>query len=80
MRELLLTPELAKSLLLRSAQEIVRCKRLVWLLEHYPELNGTTIHFGDDGTLLDGHHRCTVVMLTGISLKVFAEDQPYHME
>lgn len=76
----LLDPDYASRLLKGSTQGHVRHQRLLLMLEHFEELNGTSISIGDDGRLIDGHHRCTLVVITGKPLRVYFEIQPYHVE
>jgi hypothetical protein len=75
-----LDPEYAARLLKDCAQDLVLHQHLIWMLEHFEEMNGTTISLGDDNRLVDGHHRCTLVALTGRSLQVNFVFQPYHVE
>lgn len=68
--ELELTPELAVALLATSRQEAVGYTKLIELFGTFDKLAGTVIHLSENGMLLDGHHRCTLVALTGRSLRV----------
>lgn len=75
---MLLTPEYAAKLLHDSDQEGVKHQRLIWMAEHFELMHGTCVSLGDDGNLIDGHHRCTVVVLTGKPLEVILQTEPYH--
>lgn len=76
-----LTPELAVKLL-RNAnfQRGVLIRTLLDMLADYESLNGTVIHLGDDGNLLNGHHRCVLVALTGQPLNVHLVYEDYRIE
>lgn len=76
----LLKPDYASRLLKDCAQDLVVHQHLIWMLEHFQKMNGTVISIGDDDRLVDGHHRCTLVVLTGRSLQVHFKIQPYHVE
>ena len=76
----LLGPDYASRLLKDCAQDLVVHQHLIWMLEHFEEMNGTVISMGDDGKLIDGHHRCTLVVLTGKTLQVYFRKRPYHVE
>lgn len=75
-----LGPVKAAFFLENSSQDLVRHRRLLWMLRHFEEMHGTVISLGDDGNLIDGHHRCTIVALTGKPLLVDFQIQPYRLE
>ena len=75
-----LSPDYASRLLKDCAQDLVIHQHLIWMLEHFEEMNGTTISIGDDGKLINGHHRCTLVTITKRPLLVHFKIQPYHVE
>lgn len=75
---MLLTPERAAKLLRDSSQEGVKHDRLLWMAENFDSLHGSPMSLGDDGNLIDGHHRCVVVVLTGRSLEIALQTEPYH--
>ena len=75
-----LDPDRAAALLRDCAQDLVLHQHLIWMLEHFDEMNGTIISMGDDNKLIDGHHRCTLVVITQKPLQVYFQVQPYHAE
>lgn len=68
--ELVITPQLAAGLLAGAGQGWVWHSKLIRLLEAFDSLAGTVIYLDEGGSLVDGHHRCTLVALTGKSLAV----------
>lgn len=76
----LLDPPLARKLLAASHQVDVRHERLLWIAENFELLHNSPISLGEDGTLNDGHHRCTVVVTTGRTLIVDFQTDPYTVE
>lgn len=75
---MLLTPDYAAKLLRDSSQEGVRHERLLWIAENFESMQGSSMSLGDDGNLIDGHHRCVVVILTGKCLEIVLQTEPYH--
>lgn len=77
---ILVTPAVARKLLDGSNQVSVRHERLRWINDHFDLLQDSAMSLGDDGSLIDGHHRCTVIILTGRELRVDLQTEPYSIE
>jgi hypothetical protein len=71
---------MARKLLDDSIQVCVRHDRLEWVAENWITLQDSPIYIGETGTLFDGHHRCTVAVITGWSLWIDIRVHPYSIE
>ena len=77
---ILLTPAVARKLLDGSSQVFIRHDRLLWMNDNFVLLQESAISLGEDGSLIDGHHRCTIVVVTGRCLEVDLQTEPYSIE
>lgn len=77
---LLLTPKVARELLAHSGQRFVEHQRLITLLAVFDGLTDTTLSLDKEGRLVNGHHRCALVALTGRSLRVRVAYGAYMIE
>jgi len=75
-----LTPGLARKLLAEGSQVLVRHECLVWMADNFKLLENSVISLGEDGKLIDGYHRCTVTAVTGRTLVIDVQVQPYTLE